>query len=150
MTVVCYWSMPNWIAHSFSPTSGSKTMHWRYFVVELKRCDTSSAGNTECIIRRYDCLNKHWTCLTQDGGMKLAKSPCTYGIQLYRQPYIEQRWYFEILCGLYAVTAIMVVACLRHKLFSLARTLVMWVRIPLKEWMSVCAFILWLCYFECR
>jgi hypothetical protein len=32
---------------------------------------------------------------------------------------------------------------LRHELSSLARTLGSWVRIPLKEWMSVlCAFIL--------
>jgi hypothetical protein len=34
---------------------------------------------------------------------------------------------------------------LRHELSSLARTLGSWVRIPLKIWMSVCAFILCLC-----
>jgi hypothetical protein len=34
---------------------------------------------------------------------------------------------------------------LRHELSSLARPLGSWVRIPLKAWMSVCAFILCLC-----
>jgi hypothetical protein len=36
-------------------------------------------------------------------------------------------------------------AALRHELSSLARTLGSWVRIPLKSWMSVFAFILCLC-----
>jgi hypothetical protein len=39
---------------------------------------------------------------------------------------------------------------LRHELSSLARTLGSWVRIPLKAWMSVCAFILCLCCPVCR
>jgi hypothetical protein len=39
---------------------------------------------------------------------------------------------------------------LRHELPSLARMLRSWVRIPLKVWMSVCAFILCLCYPVCR
>jgi hypothetical protein len=40
---------------------------------------------------------------------------------------------------------------LRHELFSLARMLESWVRIPLKAWMSVlCAFILCLCCSVCR
>jgi hypothetical protein len=38
---------------------------------------------------------------------------------------------------------------LRHELSSLAQTLGSWVRIPLKAWMSVCAFILFLCYSVC-
>jgi hypothetical protein len=39
---------------------------------------------------------------------------------------------------------------LRHELSSLARTLGSWVRIPLKAWMSVCAFTLCLCCLVCR
>jgi hypothetical protein len=39
---------------------------------------------------------------------------------------------------------------LRYEMFSLARTLGSWVRIPLKPWMSVCAFILCLCCSVCR
>jgi hypothetical protein len=39
---------------------------------------------------------------------------------------------------------------LRHELFSSARTLGSWVRIPLETWMSVYAFILCLCCFVCR
>jgi hypothetical protein len=39
---------------------------------------------------------------------------------------------------------------LRHKLSSLARTLESWVRILLKTWMSVCAYILYLCCPMCR
>jgi hypothetical protein len=39
---------------------------------------------------------------------------------------------------------------LRHELSSLARTLGSWVRTPFKSWMSVCAFILCLCYPVCR
>jgi hypothetical protein len=39
---------------------------------------------------------------------------------------------------------------LRHELFSLARTLGSWVRNLLKSWMSVCAFILCLCFSVCR
>jgi hypothetical protein len=34
---------------------------------------------------------------------------------------------------------------LRHEPSSLARTLGSWIRIPLKAWMSVCAFILHFC-----
>jgi hypothetical protein len=39
---------------------------------------------------------------------------------------------------------------LRHELTSLARTLGSWGRIPLREWMSVCAFILYLYCSVCR
>jgi hypothetical protein len=39
---------------------------------------------------------------------------------------------------------------LRHELHSLARTLGSWVRIQLKAWMFVCAFILCLCCPVCR
>jgi hypothetical protein len=38
---------------------------------------------------------------------------------------------------------------LRHELSSLSRTLESWVRIPLKAWMSVCAFILCVCVVLC-
>jgi hypothetical protein len=40
--------------------------------------------------------------------------------------------------------------CLRHELSSLTRTLWSWVRIPLKAWISVYAFILCLCCPVCR
>jgi hypothetical protein len=39
---------------------------------------------------------------------------------------------------------------LRHEMSSLAQTLGSWVWIPLKEWMSMCAFILCLCCPVCR
>jgi hypothetical protein len=39
---------------------------------------------------------------------------------------------------------------LRHELSLLARTLGSWVRIPLKAWMYVCAFILCLCCPVCK
>jgi hypothetical protein len=39
---------------------------------------------------------------------------------------------------------------LGHESSSLARTLGSWVRIPLKAWMSVCGFILYLCCPVCR
>jgi hypothetical protein len=39
---------------------------------------------------------------------------------------------------------------LRYELFSLAPTLISWVRTPLKAWMFVCAFILCLCCLVCR
>jgi hypothetical protein len=39
---------------------------------------------------------------------------------------------------------------LRHELSLLALTQELWVRIPVKAWMSVCAFILCLCYAVCR
>jgi hypothetical protein len=39
---------------------------------------------------------------------------------------------------------------LRHELSSPSRMLGSWVRIPLKAWMSVCAFILCLCCPVCR
>jgi hypothetical protein len=39
---------------------------------------------------------------------------------------------------------------LTHELSSLASTLGSWVRIPLKAWMLVCAFILCLCCPVCR
>jgi hypothetical protein len=38
----------------------------------------------------------------------------------------------------------------RHELSSLARSLGSWVRISLKAWMSVCAFLLCLCCPLCR
>jgi hypothetical protein len=39
---------------------------------------------------------------------------------------------------------------LRHELFSLARTLGSWVRIPLRAWMfGVCMCLLYVCVFLC-
>jgi hypothetical protein len=50
--------------------------------------------------------------------------------------------------GLYDVMPITVTARLRHELSSLARALGSWVRIPLKAWMSVCFYSVFVLSFE--
>jgi hypothetical protein len=84
--------------------------------------------------------------------------PCEFGIYFvsFSHIYYESRkniifyigvYNTRILCGTSCISRSQWLRGLRHELSSLARTLGSWVRIPLKAWMSMCAFIL--CLLSC-